>query len=1768
MARTDETLSPLAERLLSRSGSGPRIGAGSRLFDRLGLQNPYEASAPVGDRTLAEERFSFLSSEAYFAELRGLTALRGKLLGRIGRVRGAIRAHERFDRSVATASVRALRLGTPDVLEPVLVDWSTQLDAPHEEASDLASPQKAGGRRQSAAERALRGEIASASKVLEQLERLASLSRDGASRRVRDQIASLSTLEPVAQAEAAQRVARQLRGVSGVAMRQTDLARTGRGTEAHGERPLSVAQRRQDDRDSRGLRRVLDRSPVVMEVERRSESAVAGQATRRASRNAPVSVESAPPVRAARVAEEARSQGSVGRAGPPTAGSSIEVDPPAWRSRSTPRPTARVARAAVQAPDAPLFDTRRGLAASPAHAVDVPVARAAAAAPAARAARRMDAGVLTADGKVFPGPTWARAEVDGRVSGSNGATTDSAGVDAAIRRPAGVLPADALALAESAPFTADAELDAQAAVRRPRREGGSRLEALPPMARAVSRQVPVADRSIVPSLAAEPLVGERRDARPVVRTLGELIARSPSTSLATTDRPSRDALFDDAMVFATGDTASEAVSYASTPPAAAPSAATRATPRTRRSTTSSALATVARDAERSGAARPVVRAASRALAQERAGVRGRMLAPSATAHVDVDHAERVLRPSTVIASPSGRAWAEPSVGAPRSAASEEDVQDRRLVDRLQTREEQGVRAEGVPTTSDASGVRERAAAVRERTAEPLAVEELVFAGAVSDDGDAVDEQGRVRRTSPTSTPRVRADVRPSNRVQQVVDSGRLASTSRAVARAVQRERTGETGALLSPRTITPFRQERSAGERLGGLSRRATSAQAPARPTSMSTSAPDPAPFDASRSRSADEPRATRGRAVPEPVFVDGATSLDAPEEARDPAGERSRAVADRVARRIDTRDEPSRLASRVPVASAEAGRAASDERLRAAGSPRTGDTRSRAVPTELTLARANAGEASVEATGMASRASRRGRTAAPIARRSVTEPVTPELQRVVAQRAVRTALERSEAVRTVDPADDVEIAARASVADRVPVAERSADPNRHDAAAATDALRRTQDRTSEVGSTVHALSRQTPETTLVGARTVDTPTSEVEGASRSVTPRSRLEQTAALRGPRTFATPARVVRTPSSSDPASIAWRTRQSDTAGATTARGDVARTHEPAIVAAARRQDPATASPTSASVLSDSVLLDAVFDRSVETPMVESGLGRAARRMGRSREQIGSMPAMGPADLVLARELEAPRPRGLEAPGARGLEAPRARGPEAPGARGLEATADVADALHEPHARVPATAHALGRTTVRRDAASTLSRPVQSAQTARATMQLVNQPGLTDDGVLVSGGEAVVHESIAGGRRAPRRRPTVSTRSRLAEALDVSTRLARSGVDATSFALPTPGAAPEAVGRTPASPLLARLEVAADGTLLGASITSEQDEIQRQTVAGRVQARQDASQVAGHARPRTERLADDRFVGLAPEERPVDAPNAPNAPNARRADLPASRGIASTLDALVRPETRGTTEAGAQPLLRRRAWNRRSMAVDLGVQTPTLAGADFVPEDQRLDDAPAWARRAGRGTSAMAPAMLKGERPEREANGLMGALARAERPDEVVKVIFDRRTEIREVRGELPQEAVRLMQRISELSGPEADVLRRGGRVLPSAPQQSTLQGARSLKGSGDLTQLSAGKDGLGATRIMKLADKLMGLIHLAENNRQKEAQDQVRMAQDSLEARAEGGAKFPGLSVEDHDMNIEQLQKTVLRSVMEHFEELEQRIPGEIDGKQWF
>ena len=77
-------------------------------------------------------------------------------------------------------------------------------------------------------------------------------------------------------------------------------------------------------------------------------------------------------------------------------------------------------------------------------------------------------------------------------------------------------------------------------------------------------------------------------------------------------------------------------------------------------------------------------------------------------------------------------------------------------------------------------------------------------------------------------------------------------------------------------------------------------------------------------------------------------------------------------------------------------------------------------------------------------------------------------------------------------------------------------------------------------------------------------------------------------------------------------------------------------------------------------------------------------------------------------------------------------------------------------------------------------------------------------------------------------------------------------------------------------------------------------------------------------------------------------------------------------------------------------------------------------------------------------------------------------------------------------------------------------------------------------------------------MKLANKLMKLIHLAENDGRGDAHKHVRMAEEASEARPESGAgQTSGESFDEKTMNIKALRQDVLDAVLRALEDLRWR-----------
>lgn len=233
---------------------------------------------------------------------------------------------------------------------------------------------------------------------------------------------------------------------------------------------------------------------------------------------------------------------------------------------------------------------------------------------------------------------------------------------------------------------------------------------------------------------------------------------------------------------------------------------------------------------------------------------------------------------------------------------------------------------------------------------------------------------------------------------------------------------------------------------------------------------------------------------------------------------------------------------------------------------------------------------------------------------------------------------------------------------------------------------------------------------------------------------------------------------------------------------------------------------------------------------------------------------------------------------------------------------------------------------------------------------------------------------------------------------------------------------------------------------------------------------------------------------------------------------------------------------------------------------------------------DDGRAWSQRAETGSG-----LFNGARPSDEsrpnaprtadgsllvkptAGTVLHALARATSAEDVVRVIMERADGLRGIAKELPGPAVELVQRIVRATD-EAQVLSANVMAVdelaplsvhsraPSADSeephstQSTWNGQRSRP---------ARRSQAGAGQSMRLANKLMQLVHLAENERRlADAQRHVRMAQEGEHASGEDSHAASGESVKAPNMKA--LQRAVYEAVLREIELSKQRGQGSSNG----
>ena len=244
------------------------------------------------------------------------------------------------------------------------------------------------------------------------------------------------------------------------------------------------------------------------------------------------------------------------------------------------------------------------------------------------------------------------------------------------------------------------------------------------------------------------------------------------------------------------------------------------------------------------------------------------------------------------------------------------------------------------------------------------------------------------------------------------------------------------------------------------------------------------------------------------------------------------------------------------------------------------------------------------------------------------------------------------------------------------------------------------------------------------------------------------------------------------------------------------------------------------------------------------------------------------------------------------------------------------------------------------------------------------------------------------------------------------------------------------------------------------------------------------------------------------------------------------------------------------------------------------PADGAADH--EEDAQAEAPGWARRA---VASEAPDRVAGAiegrvQRQAEARDALLALSGARGPADMIRLITERGSSMRSLSKSFPVPARRLVERIAAL-GDEALLAVEPGRAAaaqaegPSAIRRQPAMDGQVLRPRGRRLgmPLAGGSathtQGVGPSNVMRLANKLMNLIHLAEVERRvAEAQSQVRMSEEAPGA-GEGSVGAAGAAASGQDANIAALRRDVNQYVTDEQERRKERAEEDPDGPNgWF
>jgi len=229
-------------------------------------------------------------------------------------------------------------------------------------------------------------------------------------------------------------------------------------------------------------------------------------------------------------------------------------------------------------------------------------------------------------------------------------------------------------------------------------------------------------------------------------------------------------------------------------------------------------------------------------------------------------------------------------------------------------------------------------------------------------------------------------------------------------------------------------------------------------------------------------------------------------------------------------------------------------------------------------------------------------------------------------------------------------------------------------------------------------------------------------------------------------------------------------------------------------------------------------------------------------------------------------------------------------------------------------------------------------------------------------------------------------------------------------------------------------------------------------------------------------------------------------------------------------------------------------------------------LAPLGTEDEEAPAWAHRAVHGTSLRrAPEEEVVAEPTRRGSSgsLFNALARARSPEDVVQVILERGGGIGAAARELPEPAIRLVQRIVRIQegvAAEARYIEHPSRETLAPRRKRRTSASTPAAQFSTLAKSSPAPTAAARQRVTSLTQKLMKLIHLAEVERRvTEAQREVRMAPEGAEAAAGGGGREAG--GEAGAPNLKKLESDVLAAVIQELDLMKLRRQEDFNDVWW-